>query len=265
VVLILEVVRWLAMAHHSGDYAVDQNELLDAIAEALLPAALVWLAYLGIEPWLRRHWPTSLISWSRLLGGRVRDPLVGRDLLLGVAFGVATAIYVVLSRDVVAAITGLPPGPMFNGVVSLTTPRWVIAGVLATVSNSLLNGVLLSMLYVVLRRLLRVPLLASVAAALMLSLLISSEDWRADTWYGFLIALGMAGVMLLPLLRFGLLPFTVAWWTNSVVQSNVLTTDLGAWYAPPTWLVVGGLTALALFAFVQSRAGAPTFGRLLEE
>ena len=31
---------------------------------------IVWLAYLGIEPWIRRHWPTSLISWSRLLVGR---------------------------------------------------------------------------------------------------------------------------------------------------------------------------------------------------
>jgi hypothetical protein len=265
VVLVLEVVKWIAMAHHSGDYAVDQNELLDAIAEALLPAGLVWLAYLGIEPWLRRHWPTSLISWSRLLGGSVRDPLVGRDVMIGVAFGVITGIYVILSRDVVAAITGLAPGPMFNGVVLLTTPRWVIAGVLDTVTNSLLNGVLLSLLYVVLRRLLRVPLIAAVAAALILSLLIFSDDWRADTWYGFLIALGMAGVLLLPLLRFGLLPFTVAWWTNSVVQSNVLTTDLGAWYAPPTWLVVGGLTALALSAFVQSRAGAPLFGRVLED
>ena len=48
-------------------------------------------------------------------------------------------------------------------------------------------------------------------------------------------------------------------------RRNVLTSDLGAWYAPPTWLVGGGLTALALFAFVQSRAGAPLFGRLLED
>ena len=62
-----------------------------------------------------------------------------------------------------------------------------------------------------------------------------------------------------------LLPFTIAWWTHMIVQSAVPTTDLDARYAPPTWLIGGGLAALALFAFVQSRAGAPLFGRLLED
>ncbi|MEO5819888.1 MAG: hypothetical protein ABIT71_05240 [Vicinamibacteraceae bacterium] len=94
----------------------------------------------------------------------------------------AIALYVIASRDLVSAITGRPPGPMFNGVGSLTSMRWVVANLLGSVSNALLNGVILSMLYV-----------------------------------------------------------------------------------PPTWLVGGGLTALALFAFVQSRAGAPLFGRLLED
>ena len=32
---------------------------------------------------LRRRWPELLISWSRLLAGRWRDPRVGRDMLLG--------------------------------------------------------------------------------------------------------------------------------------------------------------------------------------
>jgi tRNA A-37 threonylcarbamoyl transferase component Bud32 len=265
VVGVLDVLRWLCIAHFSGDYAIDQGEFLDVVAESLLDAGLAWLAYLGIEPWLRRHWPTSLISWSRLLGGGRRDPLVGRDLLIGIAFGVVIAIYVVLSRDLVAVITGQPPGPIFNGVALLTSLRWVAAGVLGSASNSLMNGILLSMLYVVLRQLVRHSLLAAALSMVILALLISSDDWRSDTWHGFAIALGMAALLLLPLLRFGLLPFTVSWLTNSVLQGNVLTSNLDAWYAPPTYLIGGGLAALALFAFVQSRAGAPLFGRLLED
>ena len=69
-----------------------------------------------------------------------------------------------------------------------------------------------------------------------------------------MIAMGMAALMLLPLFRFGLLPFIVTWWTNAVLQANVpFTSNLDAWYAPPTWLICGGLAALALFAFVHSR------------
>jgi hypothetical protein len=262
---VLEVLRWLLVAHYSGDFATDQREFLDAVGQALLSAGLVWLSYLGIEPWLRRHWPTSLISWSRLLGGGRRDPLVARDILIGLAFGIAIAIYVVLSRDAVAAITGRPPGPMFNGVASLTSPRWVVAGVAGSAANSLMNGVLLSMLYVVLRQVLRTALPAAILSTVILGLLISSDDWRPDTVHGFFIAQGMAILLLAPLLRFGLLPFTVSWLTNSVLQTNVITSDLGAWYAPPTWLIAGGLGALALVAFVQTRAGAPLFGRLLQD
>ena len=60
----------------------------------------------------------------------------------------------------------------------LTSPRWVVAGVLGSASNSLMNGVLLSMLYVVLRQLLRVSVLAAIGTTLILALLITSDDWR---------------------------------------------------------------------------------------
>jgi len=43
------------------------------------------LFYIALEPYVRRLWPESLVSWSRLLMGRFRDPLVGRDLLMGMA------------------------------------------------------------------------------------------------------------------------------------------------------------------------------------
>ena len=39
-------------------------------------AVRYWLYYLALEPYVRRLWPQALISWSRVLAGRVRDPLV---------------------------------------------------------------------------------------------------------------------------------------------------------------------------------------------
>ena len=49
------------------------------------------MVYMALEPYVRRRWPQSMIAWSRLLGGAVRDPVVGGNLLIGAAFGVATA------------------------------------------------------------------------------------------------------------------------------------------------------------------------------
>ena len=44
-----------------------------------------------------------------------------------------------------------------------------------------------------------------------------------------------------------------------------LTADPGAWYATATWIIGATVIGLAILAFKHSRAGAPTFGRLLEE
>src|SRR5262249_32277435 len=42
--------------------------------------------------YVRRTWPEILISWSRLVAGGWKDPLVGRDVLIGTLFGAATAV-----------------------------------------------------------------------------------------------------------------------------------------------------------------------------
>src|SRR5262249_5422397 len=55
---------------------------------SLLLGVIGWLYYLALEPYVRRFWPDTLISWSRLQSGRFLDPLVGRDILIGVTAGV---------------------------------------------------------------------------------------------------------------------------------------------------------------------------------
>src|SRR5262245_50707053 len=55
-------------------------------------AIFVWILYLGLEPYVRRRWPTMLISWSRLLAGRFRDPLVGRDVLFGILLTIVLSL-----------------------------------------------------------------------------------------------------------------------------------------------------------------------------
>ncbi len=41
-----------------------------------------------------------LISWSRLLAGRFRDPLVGRDALFGIIIGIVLNLIYVLSWNI---------------------------------------------------------------------------------------------------------------------------------------------------------------------
>src|SRR5713226_7810476 len=45
-----------------------------------------------LEPYVRQRWPHAIISWSRLLAGRLRDAKVGGDILVGIASGCAMAL-----------------------------------------------------------------------------------------------------------------------------------------------------------------------------
>src|SRR5258708_5798570 len=91
-VLLTYIAMWLLRAHHLA--SIDEFFLfLITLSWALLATALIALMYLALEPFVRRRDPHTLISWSRLLAGQFRDPLVGRDFLIGVLYGVWLSLY----------------------------------------------------------------------------------------------------------------------------------------------------------------------------
>src|SRR6185503_14273232 len=80
------------VASHHVPAPSEGVRLVDAIGNGLFIAAASAVFYLALEPFIRRRWPQSLISWRRLLAGDVHDPLVAGHVLLATAFGVAVAI-----------------------------------------------------------------------------------------------------------------------------------------------------------------------------
>jgi serine/threonine-protein kinase len=77
-VFAIAMGHWLFTADHV--LAFDEMGLvIRAFGSAAGFAVVCWLLYLAIEPYARRYWPHAIISWTRLLAGRFRDPLVGRD------------------------------------------------------------------------------------------------------------------------------------------------------------------------------------------
>ncbi len=81
------VVDWALGTHHVADTNVVFGKFMENLGRAVFLGVLLYVIYLALEPFVRRRMPGLLISWSRLLAGAWRDPLVGRDLLIGIAFG----------------------------------------------------------------------------------------------------------------------------------------------------------------------------------
>ena len=63
------------------------DRLVEMLLDDLWAPLLVFSLYAAIEPMVRRAWPQTLVSWTRMLSGNFTDPLVGRDLLIGCALG----------------------------------------------------------------------------------------------------------------------------------------------------------------------------------
>lgn len=78
-----DLVGIVLHGHHELTLTYEMIFLIETAAQALYRGVTASLLYLALEPFVRRVWPESLVSWTRLLSGNWRDPMVGRDLLIG--------------------------------------------------------------------------------------------------------------------------------------------------------------------------------------
>src|SRR5256885_141841 len=84
---IPRMLHWLFEEHHNGNINTEFVTFFVQLSSSIFAALFLWALYVALEPFVRRRWPQRIISWSRLLRGDFRDPLVGRDILIGAAAG----------------------------------------------------------------------------------------------------------------------------------------------------------------------------------
>jgi hypothetical protein len=141
---------WITSSH-VDDVADEQQRFFTSAGLSLFVAGALYLLYLGLEPFVRRSWPTMLVGWSRLLSGRVRDPLIGRDILTGVAAGAALAL-MNLATEVLPPRLGLPePAPHLNDLWPLLHARGFVLTLLAGLNSGLQNALITVFEFAVLR------------------------------------------------------------------------------------------------------------------
>ena len=258
-------VAWLVEFSHVPSPAAEFDAFLRSITARLFSASLFWLLYIALEPYVRRRWPHRIVSWSRLLAGDWRDPLVGRDVLLSGLCGVAGGAIILLSRAA-PGMLGLPETSPHTIILSrLLGPRQQIAGLLSQdIGLTLTLGLgllfLLLLLYIALRR----EWLAVGVLFVMLTLLFSAmgDHLLITLPFGALWAAAIVFV----LTRLGLLATTSLLLFQILCIEYPLTTDFSVWYAGGALFALGVALALALYGFRTSLAGRPLFrGGLIQD
>jgi predicted Ser/Thr protein kinase len=249
VLFVTLIALWLCRGH-----MVPSVEMMlpftVAISTALFFSGLIWVLYLSLEPYVRRHWPQALVSWSRIVMGRLRDPLVGRDVLFGVILGVVWILIFEVSQLLTMG-KGAPP-QLFSGNY-LLGGRHVLGALLFQIPDSIEATLLFFFLLFVLRVVLRKEWLAAivfVAIWVTLKTLGSDYPWIEGSAYAMLY-----GGATIVVFRVGFVTLGVGIFTTELLANVPLTLDFSAWYWSSVWLPLLGIGALAVWGFYNALAG----------
>jgi hypothetical protein len=262
--LILYFAAWLIGARFWLEPLTEFSHFLSEFAAVeLLDAAIIWLVYMALEPYVRKYSADILMSWSRLLSGRVRDPRVGRDILVGIVAGLTVAVVGCLVA-LVPGWLGYPPTPPRGpNIELLMSTRRTVSWLLRLPGNALANGMLITLLFALVRMAVKRTWIAAIVTIVVGTFIVVAQNGTQLLWivgtYGVVFSLVYIGV----LVRFGMFPLMMAYLTNTIV-SNSLTADVNKLYAPTSVWLMALVVAMAAFGFYASRAGEPLFGKLSE-
>ena len=214
------------------------------------------ITYISIEPFVRRKWPQTIISWSRVLTCGFRDPLVGKDILAGVFVGVFLGV-IQQFGSLLYLMAGIPAVRISLRETSLLGGRYLAGQCLFLVDDALYKSLGILFLIFLARMLLKKQWLA--AGVITLALAPMNAANALNPLIGWPVNLVFFGVMVFALMRFGLVTLTVSLVSIALVFSFPLTTDVSVWYAGNMLLTVAAVLALALFGFRTAVAGQPLF------
>jgi hypothetical protein len=251
VMFALEIGLWLCRSHFAA-FGDALGLFIIAVSTALFISGVTWLLYLAVEPWVRRHWPQTIISWSRLLSGAVRDPLVGRDILFGVILGVGwTLIFQIRAIPMMR----MGAAPWLLSTDSLMGGREALGAWLQHWPQSIQSTLVFFFLLFGLKVLLRKEWVAAIAFVAIFAVPRGlTSTYMAVEMPAQIVVYAVA---VLIVLRFGLVPLACAIFTVNLMANLPVSSDFSAWYMTTSILVLLSVVALAGWGFYHSLGGEP--------
>jgi serine/threonine protein kinase len=223
-----------------------------AISTSLFVAGTLWVLYIALEPYVRRNWPQTIISWTRLMAGRVRDPLVGRDLVSGVVMGMSWVLVYEIGLLFRMRAGGAPHFPTQEYLMGI---RQAAGSWLSTLVISILGTLLFFFTLVLLRVLVRNAWLAAglFVALFTIPKVLGSDHLVVDTLvWGTIYAIAAVAVV-----RFGLVVLGIASLMANVLLNLPYTLDFSYWYAAQCVFIALIFVAIGAWGVYTSLAGKP--------
>lgn len=208
---VLWVAAWIAGTAHRSTIVGHWWTAAEAASHALFWSGLMWVAYVALEPVVRRHWPQILAGWTRLFDGRWLDGLVGRDILAGVVGGIALAMF----RHLMVLLPPLfgiaEPLPLPAAMSDLSGLGSALENLFFRAHTAMFNAVGSMITFLLLRLLVR---RFAVATLLWIPLIVIINFGGRTDVVSILLLVLFVVTMLLLLNRYGLLTLAIALFVN---------------------------------------------------
>jgi len=220
-----------------------------AVSTGLFVSGFIWVLYLALEPYVRRNWPQMIISWTRFISGRLRDPLVGRDLLFGILLGIIWVfVFAVGSFFLIRA----GDRPLLANTDILEGFRESVAVGLLNIVSSIQTTLIFFFLLVLLRVLVKNRWLAAAVFTLIFTVpkVLGSDHPYIETP----IWLAIYGIAAFTVVRFGLIVLAMGVLTVDILLNVPITLDFSNWYAGRSLSVLLGFVVVAAWGFYTSLA-----------
>jgi predicted Ser/Thr protein kinase len=251
VMFSLEIALFLCLAHFPtiGDTI---GLSIIAISTALFISGASWMLYMAVEPWVRRNWPNTVISWTRLLAGGVRDALVGRDVLFGVMLGV---VWILVFQIRYIFMMRMGASPALFSTDALMGGRQALGAWLQQWPQSIQTTLVFFLVLLGLKALLRKEWIAAIVFVAIFAVPrgLGSSYMAVELPAQILVY----AIALLIVLRFGLVPLACAIFTIDMMSGVPFSADLSAWYMTTSILALLSVVVLAGWGFYHSLGGEP--------
>jgi serine/threonine-protein kinase len=245
----LALVGWLGSVHHVA--SIDEWNLFgNAVADAAFTGLVLWILYLALEPAVRARWPQALVTWNRLLAGRLGDAQLGAHILTGAAIGLVLRIVLASQGWIKYRNDGVPFGNNLDGSEHVLS--WIGANAL-TLQGALQTGFVVFFTIFGMRQLWKNDYAAAFSTAVMFAVVGNSGLWNhPNPVVEGLLLLTIFAVLALILVRMGLVSSAAAIFFINTPDRINLGPGLSGWYTPYGLATTALLVGIAVYAFWRS-------------
>lgn len=258
---LLAFISQAILADHIPTVWGELSIIYKAVSYAGVNSIIVGILYIALEPFVRRSWPEMLISWSRLMAGDLRDPMVGRDVLtgglmgLGHLFGIQVGFillrYVAGQKDSVLPFYFLQPLNSVSGLIGM-----FLDNIVASTAFGLVVVFVALFFYLIIKK----KNLSVFAVGLLFFLFQFMIMTSSIHWLFTIAAIINVVCFIVALGRSGLLGMISFWVFFEVIYEYPQTFYTSSFYFPSSALSIIIILAIATYAFYISIAGQPIFG-----